>query len=274
MGDTSECQAGTYCRGRDEHGQPHQGSDPLCQACLDHAQPAVTALVYDYLDLAQLHEASMSQAVNEHTSGGGHESPTLLADHVEALQAEIVHVVSLWEHALRATGRLHNPRTFAPLWRTRVYDHLNLPEGGHTLRKARAGAIVQRAVSIIRPRLERLSRLPAATVCPTGIEDPPTPMHGWEAVLQLQALHHRARTTLGRTQRTFWIPGECWHCNTHPKQGIDGPLFRAEPRDADDPMQVTCSVCAAVRPYADYEQYQLTLLWPNAATDELVRVSA
>ncbi|HEY6116775.1 MAG TPA: hypothetical protein VI172_12530 [Candidatus Dormibacteraeota bacterium] len=274
MDETHTCQAGTYCRGRDEHGQPYPTGDPLCQPCLDHAQPAIRGLVYDYLDLAQLHEASMSQAVNEHTSGGGHESPTLLADHVEALQAELVHAVSLWEHALRAVTRLHNPRTFAPLWRTTVYDHLNLTDGTPALRRARAGAIVQRAVGVIAPRLDRLAKLPAVTVCPTGIEDQPQPMHGWEAVLQLQALHQRARATLGRTRRTFWISGECWHCDARPRRDTDGPLYRAEPRDAGDPMQVTCSVCAATRPYADYEQYTMWLLWPDAATDELVRVSA
>lgn len=265
MGDT--CNADTYCRGRDTDGQPYATSDPLCRACLAHAQPAVNGLVYDYLDLAQLHEASLSQAVNEHTSGGGHESPTLLADHVEALQAEIAHVVQLWEHALRAVGRLHNPRTFAPLWRTQVYDHLDLTGRRPTLRHARAGAIIQRAVGIINPRLEQLSRLPAATVCPTGIEDVPQLMEGWEAVLQLQALHQRARGHLGRTRPTVWIPGSCWACDARATEDNTGPLARTEPLRDDDPWQIHCTQCAEVRPYADYEHYMLWLDWPAGAPE-------
>jgi hypothetical protein len=234
----------------------------------------VRGLVYDYLDLAQLHEASMSQAIDEKTSGGGHESPILLAGHVEALQAEIVHVTTTWEHALRAICRLSNPHTFTPLWRTTVYDHINLTKRASSLRSARAGALVQRAVGVIGPRLDRLAALPAITVCPAGIEDEPTAMYGWEAVHHLQALHGRAKSTLGRTTRMFWIPGECWACGARPVPNVDGPLYRSEPHRLEDPMSVRCAPCGADRPYADYEQYQTGLLWPGQATDSLVRIAA
>lgn len=258
------CQAGDHCKDRDPNTrQPQPTTDPLCRPCLDAAHRDTRNLTYDYLDLAQLHETSLSQAASEHTSGGGHESPTLIADHVEALQAEILHAASLWEHALRAANRLHNPRTFAPLWHTRVYDHYNLTTGAPAVRKARAGAVVQRAVAVIAPRLEQLAKLPPVTVCATGIEDPPAPMRGWEAVLHLTGLHARARSYLGRTRRTFWIPGECWQCDAKPLRGVDGPLWRSEPRDREDPMQVGCSKCGAQRPYPDYEQYMATLLWPE-----------
>ena len=265
------CNSGTSCKAPDE--RPYPTSDPLCPACLEAAARDIRALVFDYLDLAQLHEASMSQAITEKTSGSV-ESPMLLSGHVEALQAEIVHVVSVWEHAVRAVRRLSNPHTFAPLWRTTLYDHLDLLRRRTTLRPARPGVIVQRAAGLLAAHISTLAVIPAVTVCPTGIEDEPEPMHGWEAVHQLQALHGRCRGALGRTTRRFWIPGECWACNARPKPGEDGPLWRSEPKDFDDPMQVNCDHCSAGRPYADYEHFQTRLMWPGQATDLLVRVAA
>lgn len=271
--DTGRCQSGEHCHGREPgttKGAPTP--DPLCTACLETAERDTRALVYDYLDLAQLHEASLSQAVNEKTSGGAPESPTLVADHVEALQAEIVHVVGLWEHALRAVDRLSNPRTFAPLWRTRVYDHLNLHTREAQQHKARGGAIVQRAVGVIAPRLDRLAALPATVVCQTGIEDQPAPMAGWEAVHHLQALHKRARAYLGRTRRAFWLYGDCPACDARSIPGVDGPLFRSEPGRFEDPMTVGCDKCGMTRPYPDYEHYMANLVWQ--ATADTVEATA
>lgn len=258
------CASGSACRSLRLEDTPALRG-PLCDACLTAAEPEVRGLVYDYLDLAQLHEASMSQAPSEHTSGGGHESPILLSGHVEALQAEIVHVTGLWEHALRAVDRLHNPRTFTPTWRTSIYDHRNLTSGATVLRKGRAGALVQRAIGVIAPRLTKLATLPPLTVCPAGIEDEPVKMAGWEAVQHLQNLHARSRSTLGRTVRRFWIYGDCWACGARQIYGIDGPLWRSEPRTEGDPLEVHCGTCAASRPYPDYERYMLDAEWPETA---------
>lgn len=273
MSDTRTCHNGTRCPGWDgQHAAPtHQ---PYCEPCLDRHRADIGRLLYDYLDLAQLHEASLSQAPAEHTSGGGHESPTLLADHVEALQAEIVHVVGLWEHALRAALQLPNPQTWVPLWNRHVYDHIRLTDRTTTIRGARPGHIVQRATTLITTHLDRLARLDTITVCPTGIEDPPTPITGPEAVQQLAALHWRARGYLGRTVRTFWIPGECWSCPARPARDLPGPLYRSEPRAEGDPLYIHCHPCGATRPYEDYQHYQLMLLWPDQHTDKLVRTAA
>jgi hypothetical protein len=267
------CRNENRCPGWDgKHAEPTD--EPYCRTCLDRHRQDISRLVYDYLDLAQLHETSMSQAASEHTSGGGHESPTLLADHVEALQAEIVHVVSVWEYELRVAYRLSDPRTFAPTWRRTVYDHLELTGGARQIRPARHGHIVQRAIGIITARLDRLATLPAVRVCPAGIEDEPEDMAGWEAVQQLADLHGRAKSALGRTTRRFWIPGECWNCTARPMWGVDGPLWRSEPREAEDPMQVNCDKCAAARPYPDYEAFMIGLQWPDQATDANVRIAA
>ncbi len=260
-GETSTCKSGPACKNRDPEQPPPTG--PLCHACLTAAERDIRGLVYDYLDLAQLHEASLSQAINGKVSGGAVESPTLIADNIDELQAEIVHALAVWEYELRVTCRLSDPGTFAPLWKTAVYDGINLIKRVPVSYRARAGKSVQRAVEVIAPRLDRLAALPATSVCPTGIEDQPADMAGWEAIHQLQHLHGRARAALGRTTRRFWIPGECWTCGAHPALGVDGPLWRSEPKRAEDPMEVHCGTCGAYRPYPDYETYMTTLLWPE-----------
>jgi hypothetical protein len=267
------CHSDQHCRAHDGK-TAYPTSDPLCPDCLEAAQPDVKGLLYDYLDLAQLHAPAMSQAPSEHTSGGSTEAAIPLAVHVDELQAEIVHALSTWEYEIRVACRLHDPGTFAPLWRSTVYDHFQLGTRNPQTHKARAGSVVQRAVATLLPRLDRLARLPATVVCPRGIEDEPVEMAGWEAVHHLQSLHNRARGALGRTTRKFWIPGECWACDARPTPGQDGPLYRSEPREYEDAMQVNCTVCGNSRPYADYETYMTTVLWPDAGTDANVRVAA
>ncbi|WP_250029763.1 hypothetical protein [Paractinoplanes maris] len=252
------CNSGEQCRAFDpvaKHAYPT--TDPLCRACLEHAQPAIRGLVFDYLDLAQLHEPSMSQAIAERASGSK-ERPIPISQHVEALQAEIIHVATTWEYELRVACHLSDPHNSAPIadWHTTLTKPVPLA-------KVRPGAAVQRAIGVIAPRLDRLAALPATAVCPAGIEDQPVDMCGWQAVQQLTDLHGRARAMLGRTTRRFWIPGECWACQAHPVRGVDGPLYRSEPRFEGDPMQVNCDKCSAYRAYPDYETYMATLLWPE-----------
>nr|WP_221374379.1 hypothetical protein [Actinoplanes polyasparticus] len=230
-------------------------SRPLCGDCLDQAARNIRSLVFDYLDLAQLHEPTLSQAIAERASGSK-ERPIPISQHVEALQAEIVHVTTTWEYELRVACRLSDPGTVRPSWRVTTSNY-------EPALKTRPGTAVQRAVEVIGSRLERLSQLPATVVCPTGVDDEPADMYGWQAVQQLTDLHGRARGMLGRTTRRFWIPGECWACPSRPVRGVDGPLYRSEPKFEGDPMQVNCDKCSAYRAYPDYETYMATLLWPE-----------
>jgi len=246
--DGLSCKNGDRCAGRDDTG-PYPTTNPLCHHCLSRDTPHIRGLLYDYLDLAQLHEPSMSQAPGDGVSGS-RERPIPIKTAVDALQREIAHVTATWEYELRVACRLSDPRP-----------------PGSLAPKARTGWLIQRALDIIGPRVEFLSRLPATRVCPTGIEDDPTLMEGWEAVGHLVDLHHRAKSMLGRTVRRFWVPGECWSCPAYPKPGEDGPLYRAEPRYEGDPMQISCDRCGAYRAYADYEHYQQNLrLWPDHGT--------
>ena len=270
MSEPGTCASGTRCPGfNGQHPEPTTGT--FCVVCLDHAARDIRGLVYDYLDLAQLHAPALSQAPSDRASGS-REAPMPIAGHVEALQAEIVHTTTTWEYEVRVACGLPDPVNTAPIadWHTTLRHPAPLA-------KVRPGAAVQRAVSILAPHVRRLAALPATAVCPTGVEDDPQDMTGADAITHLRGLHARARGMLGRTRRTFWIPGECWNtdtCGARPTPGEDGPLWRSEPIRAEDPMQVGCSRCNAQRPYPDYEAYMTGLIWPGQESNANVRVAA
>lgn len=258
MNDTRTCLADIHCKAYDRTaGHAYPTDQPLCDTCLDHAEPDVRSLVFDYLDLAQLHEASMSQAITEKT-GGSKEKQMLLVGHVEALQAEIVHVLTTWEYEVRVAARLSDPTTLVPVadWHTTISRPVPDP-------KVRAGALVQRATTILAPRLTFLSRLPATAVCPRGVEDDPVDVAGWEAVLQLADLHRTCRSVLGRTRRTLSLYGTC------PRRSCRAEaLYRHEPSDPGDEPPVWCDACKTERSYDDYEHFMLYLAWPPHPDDE------
>lgn len=258
------CFAGEHCRARDPITKKAAATaDPLCGACLEGAERDTRALVYDYLDLAQLHEASMSQAINEKTDGSK-DSPLLIAGHVEALQAELVHVLTTWEYEVRVTARLSDPRARVPIadWHTTLTRPAPEP-------KVRAGHAVQRAVAILAPRMRMLSLIGPTAVCPTGVEDDPADVAGWEAIHHLTALHKRARSYLGRTRRTLALHGTCANddCTTH-------ALYRNEPAFAEDEPPVWCDACKTTRPYRDYEHFMVNLAWPKQPADTREQVAA
>lgn len=245
------CFSGDHCRNR-TNGQPYPTSDPLCETCLDHAGRDVRNLVFDYLDLAQLHEASLSQAINEKTRGSK-DSPMLISEQVDALQQEIVHTALTWEYEIRVACRLSDPTTLAPLadWHTTI----SKPQ---PVAQVRPGAALQRAVTILAPRLRQLSLLPATAVLPTGAEDDPQDVTGWQAVHHLQSLHQRAKAMLGRTRRILSLHGTC------PTDCGAQALYRQEPREHHDEPPVWCDACGSTAPYAAYEHFMVNLVWPAA----------
>jgi len=181
------------------------------------------------VDLEQLQSPSLSQALNMQPSGKA-APPMPLNGQAEALQAEIVHVATTWETEIRATNHLSDPPP------TR-----------------RGGPNVQRAVTILAPRLRQLACLPATAVYPTGPEDPATDMHGWEAVHHLQHLLQRARGMLGRTHRTRQVPGTCPDCHAD--------LHQDDPREADDPTPVYCAQqCGWQLTRDEYETWTVGIL--------------
>ncbi|MCG5464210.1 hypothetical protein MED01_002375 [Micromonospora sp. MED01] len=238
MDDTTSgrhCVSDTRCRAYDRLAKPPAAAPvtttPLCDDCLTGAERDVRSLVYDYVDLEQLQSPSLSQALQMQPSGKA-APPMPLNGQAEALQAEIVHVATTWEAEIRARARLSEPP------------------------RTRPGVAVQRAVTILAPRLRQLARIEPTAVYPTGPEDDIHDMTGWEAIHHLQHLHQRARGMLGRTHRTVHLPGTCSGC------GLD-ELHRDDPREAEDPCDVYCASCHTTWPHTDYQQYVTQLVWPN-----------
>jgi hypothetical protein len=232
--DTRLCASDTHCRAytRATGQVAPAGRTPLCGACLDAAGHDIPRLLYDYIDLEQLQAPTLSQALNMQPSGKA-APPMPLKAAPEALQAEIAHVLTTWEEIVRDHCRL------SPMPNVR-----------------RGGPNVQRALEILTPRLDILANLLPTTVYPTGPADQPEDLFGWEAIHQMQALHQRARSMLGRTHRTTHLPGTCSTC------GLD-QLHRDDPRWPEDPCDVYCRECGTTWPHDDYQQYVTKLVWPT-----------
>jgi hypothetical protein len=269
----SYCLTGDRCRDYNhvaKHPAELAPQASLCDACLDVAERDVRCLVFDYLDLAQLQLPVLSQALDTQPAGSAG-PPMPMAGAPEALQAEIVHVLTTWEIEVRAATSLSavpesRRRTAAP-WHTTVTNR-------QPLVPVHPGAAVQRAVEVLAPRMRLLSELPPVAVFRTGCEDDSEDVAGWEAVLHLSRLHQRARATLGRTRRTFWVPGDCWQqacCDTHTQAVARGRLageflYRSEPARYGDEPQIFCRYCEEPRSYEEYQRYLHMLVWPQRET--------
>jgi hypothetical protein len=230
----SYCLSGDRCKDYN-HLAKHSADIPstaaLCNTCLTVAERDIRSLVFDYFDLEQLQIPALSQALDTQPTGKPG-PPMPLSGAPEALQAEILHVSTTWEIEVRAHARLSEP----------------------TLEKLR-GAAVQRAVTVIATHVATLARFEPTAVFPTGCEDDPADVAGWEAIHHLQHLHQRARGMLGRTHRTSVVPGTCSGSDTRPD--CAAPLYRDEPRFAEDPCPVYCSDarCTARWTTEEYERF-------------------
>jgi hypothetical protein len=237
---TTLCRHDEHCAGWDRTTRTPATATagPLCEPCLARHTADLRALLYDYVDLEQLHYPSLAQALTGQPNGSP--APAMpINGNAEALQAEIVWALTTWEREIRVAQRLHQPPA------------------------ARPGRAVHRAVHTLTDRTRALATLPPRQVRPAGVEDPPQTMDGGDALAHLSDLHRRARAMLGRTRRVFWVPGECPSCDATPEPGVPGPLYRSEPRDEGDEPPVVCDRCGETRTYDDYERYVRMLVWPH-----------
>lgn len=268
--DPDLCRNGDRCLGYDRSTkQPaERGATAVCDPCLDwdteRARRAVNTLPWRVLDLAQLQAPSMAQTLTGQP-GGRTEPPMPLAAAPEALQAQIVHVLTTWEQVIRDVCGLSDiPAATNQPWHTTVTRRPPSAVG-------RLGAQARRAAGILAPRMDRLARLGPTAVYPTGCEDDPTDLDGVDALHALDRLDRLAFAMLGRTRREFWVPGECWQdkcAKAHQKAVKDGHdrsqwLYRAEPARAGDEPPVHCRYCDEPRTYAEYLAYVEMMVWPT-----------
>lgn len=241
---------GSVCREWDGRQPGWAVNGPLCDTEIRAAERDAPMLLWDVLDLEQQLPRSLSQALDGQPAGRpGPPVPLALAP--EALQAEIVHVLTTWEDELRRRCGLSAVPVRGPAapWHTTV-SNLSPPA------KVRSGAAVQRALSILSPRLPELARVPATTVYRCGTDSDAEEVAGWEAVLHLSRLHARARTMLGRTRRTAQLPGDCSGCGAY-------DLRRDEPRFEGDPCDVYCASCGRQWSDEEYQRYVSLMVAPG-----------
>jgi len=227
------CAFGSHCRAPQRQPLDPTHYAPLCPTCLDHAAVDIRRLLFDYLDLAQLQYPTLTHNLHRVVTAprSTPHSHMPIKPAPEALQAEILHTVTTWEVAL--------------------CRHVGLPEPDTRVRR---GMAVQRATTLLAARVDELACVAPIKVRPTGCEDEPVQMAGWEAIAHMQALHHRARSMLGLTQRIRILPGTCPHCHT-------GQLAQDEPRYVGDPCDVRCLNCGINVPYEHYEQWVSAVLF-------------
>lgn len=151
----------------------------LCAACELHYRRAVTLLVYDYVDLSQL----IARRDGHSDVKISRPKPTSIPPidlGIDALRAEIVTVLLVWEYDIRRAAGLR--------WR--------LPSN------ARAGYNVQAAAAVVAPRVDLLAGLGEVGGWETGVQ----------ALTRLAGLHQRARRATGLTDPAIRLPGDCPTC--------------------------------------------------------------
>lgn len=197
------CMAGPHCKARDEHGQPADDTLPLCTWCLEAAERDVRALVLDYRDLEQLLPPSLGQRGDGMPRARGDERPLPFSEHVFDLQHEIWFVTDAWDAVVRDFDRLSEKPP-----------------------RVRAGWSVQQSVSILAPRLDRLTQTSGTMWDYPGSTDRCSEIPGWQGVLDLARLHHRARAALGlgRDEGELIIGVACPACGIRSKlrRSVDG----------------------------------------------------
>lgn len=149
----------------------------LCRWCLEVAERDVRALTLDYRDLEQLLPPALG--VWDDGMPRGQSSPLPLRESILDLQTAIWWLVDAWDDVVRDAHRLSDKPA-----------------------RVRQGWAVQQCVAILAPRLHLLAEIEPVTMwtyCghPGALDVP-----GWQGVLDLAQMHHRARAALRLTEPT------------------------------------------------------------------------
>lgn len=219
------CMAESYCRARDEHGYPAESySIPLCFWCLEAAERDVRALPLDYRDLEQHIPLALGRRSNGMPAARQVDAALPLNEDAFDLQREIWWAATAWEEVVR--------------------DAAGLPMVGQWAKRRRDGVAVVEAVRVLAPRLDVLAKVVEAEMWGYPGTSGTTLIPGWRGVLDLAALHRRARGALGlSTPRRELCQGvPCRAC------GLKA-LYR------QDEGAVRCDGCARLYDRGDYETW-------------------
>lgn len=225
------CVAADRCRGYDHARKVPAWTDglPLCEECLSAAGLDVGRLLLDYRDLAN---AIPKLSGSGEQVSGTREKPIPLRLDVDALMAEILHVVTTWEEIIR--------------------DYSDL---GPVAVRVRPGWAVQAAVRILQPRVRQLAVVGGVEVFPRGCEDNLTETTGAEALLHMVWLHQHCQRLLGLTKLTNNLPGECSGCGSSNLVTDHGNMTALARPDGSE--TVFCRNCGRTWTWDEWEQYAL-----------------
>jgi hypothetical protein len=198
----------------------------LCFWCLEGAEHDVRGLPLDYYGLEQLLPVSLSQRGTGLPTGRGGLPHPPIAEHVLDLQIDIFRLTDAWDDVVRDLDRLSDKPT-----------------------RTRAGWAVQQSVSILAPRLARLALAVGTMWDYPGAVERCTEVPGWQGVLDLARLHHRARHVLGLTR----VEPEL--CQAVPCKACDAAALYRVPGDDT----VRCGRCSLVYSAKDYAEWTALL---------------
>lgn len=199
---------------------------PLCRPHLEHARTDVALLVHDYRDLEQLLPKPLTVFPDEHhvyqsRTGPPAEAPVPMRLDVEALQAELWWLSTAWAEVLADRHRLSDPPTHV-----------------------RPGHAVQWAVQVLSPRIGMLARIAEVQMWCYPASAKLSYVTGARGVLDLMAVHRRARSVLGLTDPLYALPGRCQN------RGCGAAELRV--RGGSD--TVWCGRCGAIMTRDDYDR--------------------
>lgn len=188
-----------YCRAPGCRTRPEPDYAPrgLCQWCEDRGLEAINGLPYDWDDLQPLVWDKPAGGLG--VTGGKFGPSEPVNYNAAALAGEIAYTAVLWEIVVRERARLSEVAMRS--W----------PDGNDLNRAVRVLAAHYTALLSIRDRHDY-----------DGYDGRPASADGVDVVVALTALHRRARSMVGITDRQTSVPGMCSVCHTETLRHRDG----------------------------------------------------
>jgi hypothetical protein len=191
----------------------------LCPMCHTRSVGAVSALVFDYVDLSQMIERRQGHSDSKIARPKPESAPPIDLV-VDTLRSDIAEALESCEYVVREVRREH----VASLGATRQ---------GHR---------VQRAARLVSRHVEQFAGLALPAWFQISDDDGGPPFCGVDALLMVRRLHDQARRLLGVTDLVITLPGYCERCR----------LSTLRRRNGSDTVQ--CAACMAVQPWSEYQK--------------------